>query len=68
MLAKFSVPNISELCDDCKGGRSNKKDAGNKHKPEPIPSTTEAHAAYKTVKLLFLHSALACFTNTVFSP
>jgi hypothetical protein len=41
---------------------------GNKHEPEPVPSTTKAHAAYKSVKLLFHTQALACVMNTVFSP
>lgn len=65
---KCSVSSIREVHDNCKGGRRNEEDVGNKHEPEPVPSTTKAHAAYKTAKLLFHAQVLACVMNTVLSP
>jgi hypothetical protein len=43
---------ISGFCDDCKGGRSSREEE-DKSEPEQLLSSTETHAAYKTVKSLF---------------
>jgi hypothetical protein len=68
MLLKCSVSSIRELHNNCNGGRSNEQDVGNKHESEPVPSTTKAHAAYKTIKLLFHAQEFACVMSKVFSP
>jgi hypothetical protein len=48
-----SVSSIDELCDDCEGGGSGEEEEGDECEPEPVPSFTEAHAAFETVKSFF---------------
>jgi hypothetical protein len=53
-LATCGISSIDELCDDCEGGGSGEEDEeGDEHEPEPVPSFTEAHAAFETVKSFF---------------
>jgi hypothetical protein len=51
-LAMCGVTSIDELCDDREGGGSGEEE-GDECEPEPVPSFTEAHTAFKTVKSFF---------------
>jgi hypothetical protein len=57
-LATCGVSSIDLLCDDREGGGSGEEEEeGDECEPEPVPSFTEAHAAFQTVKSFFyVHS------------
>jgi hypothetical protein len=57
-LVSCGVSSIEELFDDREGGGSGEEDEeGDEREPEPVPSFTEAHAAFETVKSFFyVHS------------
>jgi hypothetical protein len=53
-LATCSMSSINELCNDREGGGSSEEEEeGDKRGPEPVPSFTEAHTAFETVKSFF---------------
>lgn len=64
-LATCGVSGVGVLCDDHADGRSS-EGCGDEHEPEPLSSLTEAHAANKTVKSLFMSTAFMNMMNTTF--
>ena len=61
-LATCGVSGVGELCDDHADGRSS-EGQGDEHEPEPLLSFTKVHVAYRTVKSLFMSTALMNVMN-----
>jgi hypothetical protein len=54
VLGTCGILSISELCDDCDGGKSGEKDEdGGKCDLEAVPSFTTVHISYETIVSLF---------------
>lgn len=66
-FATCGVSGVGELCDDHADGRSS-EGQGDEHEPEPLSRFTEAHAAYRIVKSLFMFTALINVMNRTFEP
>jgi hypothetical protein len=57
-LATCSISSIDDMCDDCDGGED--EEAGDEcRKPEPVPSFTEAHTTFETVKSFFYKHSIS---------